>query len=484
MPQKTWFEPYNHVAERFGRDHERAHYNFYNLETKLIWKTFDTPELVGMLLHDETVKGNRHLYGPDFLAAALHYTKECRYWRCIGITKPFYDKNTLRAHAWEDEGTQVGTLVLSQAMRHALMDLERAVRRKDLGLEPNYLWDRWGPIGFIDGARNDYLPRFEHNPYVDPDGVDVTELDVLPFNTHEQIKERYSELIYPNTAAYEGVFMAPTHGSLTLADVPARDVAERYRQLKQQAGGVALVDDAQIADADMRALMYLSADPQRRGALQHASSWDAVLEALQEVRAQCDAKIDAARMLQNTRHDANRVRAFYEEKCGFHDFMYTPDKEITAAVLCYLEELQRVCRETEWGTPLALALTDVERLDAMGRDAFVVYRHIEDAILDKKRRLWSSRFAGEANEETTLDYLLENFGRRMERQKDVGTSGVEFDREQEPIGRQVQRRVVDADKKNKLAEMRRSRGKMWSKKKSVFDALHEKQVQNVSYGVR
>ncbi|RNC54545.1 hypothetical protein TcCL_ESM08012 [Trypanosoma cruzi] len=120
----------------------------------------------------------------------------------------------------------------------------------------------------------------------------------------------------------------------------------------------------------------------------------------------------------------------------------------------------------------------------MGREAFLVYRHIEDAILDKRRRIWATRFAGEANEESTLDYLLENFGRRTEQTRNVGTTGVEFDREQEPIGRQVQRRVLDSDKANKLAEARQKRGKMWSQKKSVFDSLHQKQLQNVTYGVR
>ncbi|CAJ1024343.1 hypothetical protein, conserved [Leishmania lindenbergi] len=484
MPQKNWFRPYDLQEDRFGRDHERLSYRFYNLETKVIWKAFDTPELIGMLLHDETVKGNTDMYAPDMLDAALHYTRESRYWRCIGITKPFYDRNTLRAHCWEDNGLQVGTLVMSQAMRHALMDLERAVRRKELGLEPNYLWDRWGPIGFIDGARTDYLPRFEHNPYVDPDGVDVTELDVLPFNTHEQIKERYRDFIEPDTAPFEEVFGSPSHGSLTtLADIPSASVATLYKDLKRKAGTPVAGDAVVLAPADVRTLFHLCANPELRAMADGKASWDEVVDAMQPVQVELDERIDAARLLQNTRHSAERVRAFFEEKCGFHDFMYTPDKTITAAVLCYLTELRRICTETAWGADLAKCLTDVERVQVMGRDAFIVYRHIEDAILEKKRRLWAGRFAGESHEESTLDYLLENFGRRADRPRNVGTTGVEFDREQEPIGRQVQRRVLDSDKANKLAEMRRSRGKMWSKKHSVFDALHEKQLQNFNYGV-
>ncbi|KAK7194936.1 hypothetical protein NESM_000416100 [Novymonas esmeraldas] len=484
MPQKTWFSAYDRQESRFGRDHERRSYGFYNLETKVVWKAFDTPELLGVLLHDETVKGNSGMYAHAMLDAALHYTRESRYWRCIGITKPFYDRHTLRAHCWEDSGLQVGTLVMSQAMRHALMDLERAVRRKELGLEPNYLWDRWGPIGFIDGARADYLPRFEHNPYVDPDGVDVTELDVLPFNTHEQIRERYGEFIEPDTTPFEDVFRSPSHGSIkTLADIPSAEVVALYKALKVRAGTPVAGDDVELPPADVRTLFYMSANAEWRAVAEAADSWDAVVDALQPVQAELDEKVDAARLLLNTRHSPERVRAFFEEKCGFHDFMYTPDRTITAAVLCYLSELRRVCTETPWGAALATCLTDVERVRVMGRDAFIVYRHIEDAILDKKRRLWAGRFAGEAHEESTLDYLLENFGRRAERQRNVGTTGVEFDREQEPIGRQVQRRVLDSDKANKLAEVRRSRGKMWSKKRNVFDALHEKQLQNFSYGV-
>ncbi|CCW70366.1 unnamed protein product [Phytomonas sp. Hart1] len=483
MPQKAWFEPY-HLSKDFERNHERLSYNFYNLETKIIWRAFDAPELIGMLLHDENIKGNRHIYDKAFLDSALHFTQEARYWRCIGITKPFYDKNTLRAHCWDDDGLQVGTLVLSQAMRHALMDLERAVRRKELGLDPNYLWDRWGPIGFIDGIQNDYLPRFAHKPYIDPDGVDITELDVMPFNTHEQIKERYGDFIYPDTTPFEGIFMAPSHGSLLLDDVPNKEAAALYKEMKASQGIPVVADTAMISPTDLRILFFLSADPQWLNAAKSKLSWDEVCALLQPTLEECNEKIEAARMLQNHRHNPERVCAFYEEKCGFHDFMYTPDKTITAAVLCYLMELRRLCLEVPWGADLARCLTNFERVQVMGRDAFVVYRLIEDTILDKKRRLWAARFTGKAHEESTLDYLLENFGRRPERQRNVGTTGVEFDREQEPIGRQVQRRVIEVDKANKLSEIRRNRGKMWSNKKSVFDSLHRKQLQNFSYGVR
>ncbi|KAH9597716.1 hypothetical protein LSM04_008531 [Trypanosoma melophagium] len=495
MPQKAWFEAY--APKQFERDHERLSHNFYNIETKLIWTAFDTPELIGILLHDETIKGATHLYSAEFLDAALHWTRECRYWRCIGITKPFYDKHTLRAHCWHDKGMQVGTLVFSQAMRHALMDLERAVRRKELGLQPNYVWDRWGPIGFIDGTQADYLPRFAHNPYIDPDGVEVTELDVAPFNTHEQIKERYAEFIEPDLRPFEGVFRAPSHGGLTLDDMPNQEVVELYRELKAKSGSpVVLAGGAEIPPADMRALFYLTVDADLLREARALDSWTAVREMLQPVQEVHDEKVEALRLLENTRYDAGRVRSFLEEKCGFADFSRTPDAVITAAVLCALQELRRVACETPWG-PAAIAMKgeglwrrreekkeEQVGADQVGELAVEVTRCVEGALRDKRRRLWATRFAADAREESTLDFLLENFGRRAEPARNAGTTGTEFDREQEPIGRQVQRRVVDADKAQKLAEARQQKGRMWSKKKSVFDSLHQKQTQNFTYGVR
>lgn len=570
-PQKAWFPAYDRHPARLTRDHERRSYTFYHLETRLIWTAFDKPECIGMLLHDETIRGSDAMYTREMLASALHYTRECRYWRCIGITAPFFNTNTLRAHCWADGGLQVGTLVMSQAMRHALMDLERAVRRKELGLAPNYLWDRWGPSGFIDGARSDFLPRFAHNRYMDPDGVDVTELDVLPFNTHEQIRQRYGEFIEPDTSPFEGVFGSVGHGSLTLEDVPNEEVVAFYHACQRTSSSpssslatlasssmsssvsvsvssssaastaVSVLGESTLSPMDLRALFFLCADAElfdriraRRTVTSSTTThtsfpssssssadddtsansvaaaaatagntspslssavdgcgaetpvWDEVMAALQPTMDACNAQIDAARMLQNTRHDVARVRAYFEEKCGFHDFMNTPDKTITAAVLCYLEELRRICEETTWGAALVRCVTDVERFRVMGQQSFAVYRLIEDVIWEKKRRLWARRFAGPANEESTLDYLLENFGRRTEQRRGTGTTGYEFDREQEPIGRQVQRRVLDADKSQKLADIRRNRGRLWAKNKqnAVFDSLHKKQMQNITYGVR
>lgn len=598
-PQKTWFMPYG-IETKFSREKKRMtathyassqtlqrlpveplrdrpfcyrHHQLYNMETKLVWKAFDTPELIGIFLHDTSIhlqtcsrSSTTHtkdtpphggdgeektafppprsgatgqegrctpfsyqfdVYSEYFLKKAFHYTMESRYWRCLGITKPFFDAHTLRAHCWDDNGLQVGTLVFSQAMRHALMDLERAVRRRELGLEPNYVWDRWGPSGFVDGGRMDYLPRFRHNPYRDPDGVEVTEQDIAPYNTHRAIKERYGEFIFPDMEAFIGVFSAPTQGGLsTLEDIPSAEAVALFKRLQPDApsaltelGKEGLREEKDgpffLSPLDLRILLYLSAAYTVTAAAAAASTpmasslvldiakkwlsstsaatcWEDVRDQMRPVLEEHEEKVNAARLLQNTRHHPDRVRAFFEEKCGFADFMNTPDKVITGAVLAYLEELRRLCVETTWGAPLARALTDVEKARVMGDGAFLVYRHIEDAVIDKKRKAWTARFSGEANEEHTLDYLLENFGRRVGSSSsgastssaNVGTTGEEFDREQEPIGRQVQRRVLDSDKANKLAEVRKSRGRMWSKKKSVFDSLHQKQLQNFNYGVR
>lgn len=61
--------------------------------------------------------------------------------------------------------------------------------------------------------------------------------------------------------------------------------------------------------------------------------------------------------------------------------------------------------------------------------------------------------------------------------KDVTSRGTEFDREQEPIGRNVQRRVIDADKAKDLAMLRKGKGRLWSKRTTVFDSLHARQMQ-------
>lgn len=480
--QKHWFgAPPN---RQFSRDFQQLNFDFYNLETKLIWKAFDTPELIGILLHDEAINGSPQVYSDEFLKAAEHWIQESRYWRCIGISKPFYNRNTLRAHCWEENGQQTGTLRLSQAMRHALMDLERAHKRREMGLDPNYLWDNWGPQGFLDGSRADFLPRFEFNPYLDPDGVEITDLDVAPFNTHEQIRERYSPFIFQDTTPFEGCFLSIGHGHLTLEDIGKQDVIALYSSLNAARIGKRPLHTVVPDPSDMRTLMYLAADPELMNQLGDVKTWSDVTEKLNALRSENDAKVDAARLLDNTRHDATRVRRFFEEKCGFHDFMNTSDKNITAAALCFVRSMRQTLSSNEWGSDLATAFTDLEKFSVMGPSAFRVFRLTEDLILDKRRRTWATRFAGEANEEATLDYLLENFGKRTERPKNVGSTGAEFDRELEPIGRQVQRRVLDSDKQSNLAEARKSKGRVFKYKADAFAGLHAKQMQNTNRAIR
>lgn len=489
-PQKTYFQ----VAgpPKFSRDHEQLHHSFFNLEHKLIWKAFDTPELIGVLLHDETIQGHTDMYSSEYLEAAEHWLTEARYWRAIGISKPFFNKNTLRVHCWEDNGAQTGTLRLSAAMRHALMDLERAVRRKELGLDANYLWDKWGPSGFIDGSRADYLPRFALNPYIDPDGVDVTELDVAPFNTHEQIRERYWDLIAPDVEAVEGCFLSVSHGPLTLNDLPSAEVRDLYTKLNPTS-----TSKSSISPDDLRALIYLSAAPELLEQLGEVDSWASVLSTLQETAAENNAKVDAARMLNNTRHDPERVRRFYEEKCGYLDFMNTSDKEITAAALSYVRTLRGLMygstsngassssSTASWARPLAECTSDHEMFRVLGKTAYGAYRFTEDMILDKRRRMWATRFAGEANEESSLDYLLENFGRRSEKLRHQASMGSEFDREQEPIGRQVKRRVLDSDRSSSLSVARKAKGRVFGKNhNAAFQMLHQKQMQDGSRAIR
>lgn len=476
-PQKVWFEVPD--KPQLLRAHERRTLAF-KLETKLIWAAFDTPELVSLLMHDETIRGAPELYSAEFLAQATHWVMECRYWRCIGISKPFFTPTRMRAHCWEDGGLQTGIVRQSMAMKHALMDLERAHKRQEAGLEPNYLWDSWTPSGMADGSRSDFLPRFRHNPYLDPDGVEVGEIDVAAMNTHEAIKERYGSFINADPAPFAGCFLGGmTHGQLDLDDVHPEILA--VFKAAKEADGQPVTGTAVLPD-DMRSLMHIAADEAILDQLGEAKSWKDIQGLLADREAATNEKISAAYLLNNTRHDANRVRSFYEEKCGFSSFAVTPDKAITGAVLAYLADMTTICVEREWGRGLATALSDPQREAAIGPEAFRVYKTIEELTLDRRRRMWATRFAGDANEERALDYMLESFGKRQTSERNKGSLGQEFDREKEPIGRQVQRRVVDADRSHSLANARKGRGRVRNADSAAaFKGLHEKQLSGGGY---
>jgi hypothetical protein len=365
-------------------------------------------------------------------------------------------------------------------MRHALMDLERAFKRQEAGLEPNYVWEHWSPSGNPDGSRHDFLPRFLHNQYRDPDGIEVAEVDVAAMTTHDAIKERYSQFITADPQPFSGCFLSSvTQGQLDLEDVHP-DIANVFRSAKE-ADGEPVVGSS-VIPTDMRTLMHLTADEDVLNQLGDVKTWKGIKDLLAEREAATNEKITAAHMLNSLRHDANRVRSFYEEACGFSSFSVTPDRVITGAVLAFLQDLRTLAADRDWGKALAEAISDQQRETAIGSEAFGVYKAIEELTLDRRRRLWSTRFAGDANEERALDYLLEGFGKRSVPQRSTGSLGNEFDREKEPIGRNVQRRVVDADRSHSLAAARKGRGRVRSEDTlKAFRGLHERQLQGSGY---
>jgi hypothetical protein len=154
--------------------------------------------------------------------------------------------------------------------------------------------------------------------------------------------------------------------------------------------------------------------------------------------------VEAARLFGASR-GVDELRTFYEEKCGFTDFLMTPDKDLTGATIALLEDMKFVV-EQPWGPSVSRALTLAERSRVMTPEAFAVQNEIALLDQDHRRRLWNARFSGDANSEEALDYMLQNFARRTERPAGSNEPGEDFDREMEPIGRKVQRRVLESDK--------------------------------------
>jgi hypothetical protein len=438
-PQKHFFEVPIEVP-RVSEPAQRAH-DYHQFEYKMIWAAFDVPERVPIMLRDRLIAGDEDAFSARWLDAAAHWVKEGRYWRCIGIERPFYDRTQLRADTWSKHGTDVGNMMQSGAMIDALRDLERVVQREAQGLPGNYVWDKWGPWGNIDGTRADVLPRFRLNPYVDPDGIRVRRKAVKELTSHAKIKERYGHIIFPDTEPLKGAFLMPTNGCITFDEFPDELKATVARLRKMPADQCAKLSTPD----DIRAMLYFSGAPSHYGELLNAATtWDEALEALKPHRAEHDMKIDAARLVQLSR-DLDELRTLYEEKCGFADFHMTTDKDLTGATMVHLEDLKRVSTEP-WGPQLLRCTIDAQRTEAMGEAAFTVYRELMDLDRDRRRRAWAARFTGSANEEQTLDYMLQNFARRPERAGSANEPGEDFDREKEPIGRSVQRRVLDSDK--------------------------------------
>lgn len=437
-PQKAYFEVPVHTPAA-SEAQQRAD-DYHGLEYPMIWAAFDVPEKVPMLLRDRLVSGDREAFSARWLAAAAHWVKEARYWRAIGIERPFYEPTQLRAHTWAKAGADAGNVQRSAAMVDALRDLERAVRREAEGLPANYVWENWGPWGNVDGSRAQHLPRFRADPYEDPDGIEVNVEDVAGLTSHDKIKERFNHIIYADEAPLKGAFLSVTNGAIRF-DSFGDGLKQRIAALRGMTP-----EECQSASgaSDIRTMIYLSALPDTfKAVLEDASSWDELVAAVGAQRAECDAKVDAARLLYTLR-DLDEVRLFYEEKCGFGDFHRTTDKQLTAATLTQIADLQTIAAQ-EWGPALLRCTIDVERSDAMGETAFAVFRELVDIDRDVRRRQWNSRFTEQANEEKTLDYMLQNFSRRTERFSSVNEPGEDFDREREPIGRNTQRRVLESD---------------------------------------
>lgn len=488
------------VRTRQPQPWQRAREDWYGVETKLIWAAFEAPERIPVLLRDEVIRGHRAVFeDPRWLDRALYWVKEARYWRAIGITKPFYDRDTLRAYAWANRGTAFGQPVINSAMRDAISDLERAKKRKDAGLDPNYIWDRWGPSGFVDGKRSDYLPRFSGNPYIDPDGVEVEADELAHITSHEQIRDRYGEFIWGDEAPFANSFstlaaaqaavatvVAGSGSNLTNGGLQIHDFRDGVRAFYYSLHlGPALPESAGIAEVqareeaqsritessdDIRCLIYCSTQleplqPKFEDFLEKTptagggNKWEAFKEFLAPIRQACDEKVDSCRLLHWCSRDVEQARQFFMEKCNFVDFMMTSDKVLTAASLCQLRAIKAIAASTatEWGLPLCLSVTDKEKEEAIGVDAFAVWREFEDLCLDRSRRIFTQRFSEPASEEKTLDHLLTQFARRPNRtDRDPNALGAEYDREVEPIGRTVQRRVLSSDVVNQSGAIKRT----------------------------
>ena len=543
-PQQHFFEfpvhPFSGNYAEFTHHWQLRSYDFFKTETPIINAAFDVPEMIGLVLRDEAIAGRRDAYSVKWLNSALHWIIEARYWRCLGISKPFYEPTILRPHAWTDSGTNIGRIQFSAAMKDAVRDMERAVKRKSLGLQPNYVWDNWGPNGFIhENQRHDFLPRYRHNPYVDPDGVDVTMEDIAEFNTHEIIRERYEDLINPDPYPYLGSFLSVSNGLIQL-DSFNDELVQLYMKLIGESDTKTI---PQISQDRVRSVLYLSVIAGLYEEVQNnASTWAEAEAIIRPYRLKHDAKIDAARFIHHTSREKEEIRRFYEEKCGLLDFYHTNDKTLTAITIAQFADLKVLCgyeltaddlppvtdgmreavgvqkkltggdndeqpdldrgdniyssvvkvdatKYADWGHKLCMALTDVEKERVMGTEAFNLWKELEDMDLELRHEKWINRFSGststDAKDEKTLDFMLSNFAKRPERVLDPAAKGEEFDRETEPIGRKVQRRVLDSDSIDftkqdsnvgSTAADREAREALKKSRASSFNALHETQT--------
>ena len=353
-----------------------------------------------------------------------------------------------------ESGPQIGAPKFSMPMVDALYDLEKAYRRKELGLPPNYRWEGWSPVGFRDGRMNDWLPRLPSMRWdPDPDGVvlryeelgfvlDAPENTENPMAVHEMLQKRYYEFIWTDTTEYDECFRETTG----VGGLIARDVV-----LSPECESLGLTD--------MRDRVYAAALEKHlypRG-ISAGRTKEQVQELIQKVRQDSDAKVEGMRLFYNASSDLDWIRGYIEERTGIGSFVHTPDRTLTQIIGRLLAEMHRVMTEYEWGPALARCSTLYEYEKAIGPVPFEVAMAIQNANLDRRREKWNERFSGEGKEEQTLNMVLQKMSRRPQSQPDVNNSGDQFDRETEPVGRHTQRRVLPADKQG-------GKGKFWERR--------------------
>ena len=445
--------------------------DWHEIEKPMIQLAFDKPEAIPLFLKDLVIKGYDNVFTQEWLKRAIHWVHEARFWRTIGVYWPFYHDYCLRVHVWRHgiiqsdapeirKGPMVGAPRFTQAMINAIFDLEKAYRRKELGLEPMYKWDRWSPVGFNDGRPNDWLPRLPSMKWdPDPDGV-VLEYDELAFLTEapenkenplavlDEMKSRYHEFIYSDSEVYNNCFKSTTSSG----DLQPKDFVERF-------------PDVQLPLENLRDMAYLVAyqETKKQGAgAETIDIQDFQANVLPQLREANDAKVEAIRLFHNCSSEIAWVRRYIQEKTGIEDFMKTPDKELTRITEVLLGEMLRVVDEYPWGKELAQCTTMYEYKMVAGDIAHSVAKQIEDASLNRRREKWNSRFSGEGKEEQQLDFMLQNMAQRTNVTQDSNNFGQEFDREKEPIGRDTQRRVLYSDKQT-------TGRRKWQRKKERFE---------------
>eukprot|EP00759_Apiculatamorpha_spiralis_P006279 PhF_6_TR13668/c0_g1_i1/m.21959 len=460
QPQLQWVD--TNPPRQARAQWEQRNIDYYDKEKPIIELAFDKPEAIPLLLKDLLIRGYEDAMDPIWFERAIHWVHEARYWRAIGIYWPLYHPARLRIHAWRSDlqignemkwGMVTGATMFSGYMKDAIRDLEKALKRKEAGLEPRYKWSNWSPVGNPDGKMNDWLPRLPSMRWdPDPDGIVIKDEDLEfifkapenanPAELHDQIKKRYADFIFSDSRSYDGVFsFTGSSGKLVAADFP-------------------MFAENSLPFTDLRDMAYLVAYAKSLNTPVNAIPIDDALRSqIIQLRKDNDAKVEAVRLFMSCSSDIKWVRAYVEEKTGIEDFMKTPDRELTLILETLLGEMKKVVSgEEQWGKEIAASQTLSEYRAAVGDLAYNVAKQLQDASRNRVRQAWSSRFSAEGKEEKMLDFVLQRMSQRTTPQHSTGNMGEQFDREKEPVGRNTQRRVMAADKQG-------GKGKFWDKKK-------------------